>query len=111
MALTLALPHGSLAQEDDTWIPWRGVVRERNADGSMGAIISGAEVGFASEDGSVERSATSDAQGRYQLQLKEGRYRSWATADGYERSESPGWSVIQEKTRTLHNFFLRKKPQ
>lgn len=85
----------------------RGRVLERHADESIGGPVPGAELLFRSEDGTIQRSSRSSANGFYEVQLPPGRYVVKATHSGYEPFlTAPGFFVVTEGYQTA-NIFMK----
>lgn len=88
---------------------YQGHSYERKSDGSIGPIISGVNITFVKEDGSVKKSVTSDNNGFYRLSLNRGRYWVTATHPDYEDYSSlPGYFVVTGNNYKTGNFFLKK---
>jgi hypothetical protein len=90
----------------------QGYVAERTPDGDIGAIIPGATIVYASEDGSTTQQVTSDEYGRYSVVLPLGRYRATAEHPDFRLYDtSPGWHVVTDEAVKYANFFLTRKPE
>jgi broad specificity phosphatase PhoE len=88
---------------------FRGVVRERLANGSLGPAIPDVTVKFIKEDHSAVQTATTNAAGRYQVTLPAGRYLVSAASAGFEDySSAPAFFVAGGSGFQTGNVFLRK---
>jgi len=86
----------------------RGMVAVRLANGGIGATISGTELRFTRENGSVSVTATTDSTGRYQVTLNPARYYVFASHPDYQDySSAPGFAVVDSTVGTM-NVFLRE---
>ena len=81
----------------------------READGSIGAPISGVTITFIKEDRSAVYTATTDASGSYSIDLPQARYVFLADHPDYEDySSAPGFTVINSNQPQTLNMFLRE---
>jgi broad specificity phosphatase PhoE len=88
---------------------FRGLVRQRLADGGLGPVVADVALRFVKEDHSLVRSAISDASGRYQVTLPAGRYFVTAASVGFEDySSAPGFFVVTGSSFQTGNVFLRQ---
>lgn len=86
----------------------RGRVFERTPSGDIGESIAGAELRFRAEDGGVLKTATSDPDGSYGVELPAGRYVATATHAGYEDfSTEPGFVVVEGSGVQTFNVFMK----
>lgn len=94
----------TLALKTGTW----GVVKERRADGSIGATISNAGLTILSEDGNLRKQTVSGDRGRYKIQLPVGRYKFVVRHENYvTHSPGRGFVVVRGKRYTTYNVFLQ----
>ena len=81
----------------------------READGGIGAPISGVTITFIKEDRSAVYTATTDASGSYSVDLPQARYVFLADHPDYEDySSAPGFTVINSSRPQTLNVFLRE---
>jgi hypothetical protein len=86
---------------------YRGQVLERDPDGGTNGPIESVRITFESEDGTLQRTVQSDANGRYQVDLPIGRYVVSAHRYGYEDyTTRPGYFVRTGTNYQTGNLFL-----
>lgn len=84
-----------------------GAAYVREADGSIGPTLADVAISFVKEDRSEVRTATTDVNGGYAVDLSDGRWVVLATHPDYaDHSSSPGFVVVSGSTTTF-NVFLR----
>jgi phosphohistidine phosphatase SixA len=87
---------------------FRGLAYQRLADGAIGPPIPGVELTFVREDGASVRRTTTDAGGRYQVELPAARYYLRAAHPDFEDDWSaPGLGVVTGGSPGTYNVFLR----
>jgi len=87
---------------------FRGQAYQRLADGGIGPPIPGVELTFIREDGASATRITTDAGGRYQVQLPPARYYMRASHRDFEDDASaPGLGVVSSGSPGTYNVFLR----
>ncbi len=73
--------------------------------------ITGATIQFVSEDGSFSQTVTSSNNGRYSIQLPQGRYKVTATHRSYKTyTTGQGFFVVTCQGMQTGNVFMEKKP-
>jgi 2,3-bisphosphoglycerate-dependent phosphoglycerate mutase len=89
---------------------YQGVAFERMPSGSIGPKIRGVIITFVSENGQVRRTASTDNNGAYRIDLNSGRYRVTAQHPDYDDySSAPGFFVVTGRQYQTGNIFLKKK--
>jgi broad specificity phosphatase PhoE len=87
----------------------RGQAFVRLPGGDIGAPIPAVSLSFVKEDSSASFSTTTDANGRYAINLEPGRYYWLATHGEFEDdSSAPGFVVVSANQGGTANFFLRE---
>jgi len=84
-----------------------GVVRERNADGSIGNTIQGASVSFTLESTNEVQTLESGANGQYSITLDTGKYILDATHPDFQYAgDDPTYLIVNMGANTAHVYMI-----